>query len=88
MIPRPASRFVLVLALILLAHAATAFARTRFLRGRVSEEARAPTWSPDGHLIAFVDADTCKPVRRWGAGRGFDHANPTWNRTGVYIPAS
>jgi hypothetical protein len=29
-----------------------------------------------------------KPVRPWSAGRGFDHANPTWDRTGVYIPTS
>jgi uncharacterized delta-60 repeat protein len=72
----------------------------RLLRSQVGKEARAPTWSPDGRLIAFVnrtgggyfvafvDARTGKPVRRWSTGRGFDHANPTWDRTGVYIPTS
>jgi uncharacterized delta-60 repeat protein len=72
----------------------------RFLRSQIGEEARAPTWSPDGHLIvfvnrtlggyflAFVDARTGKPVGRWSTGRGFDYANPTWDRTGVYIPSN
>lgn len=69
----------------------------RFLRIAVGAEARAPTFSPDGRLIAFVnrhasylvsfvDARTGKPVGRWIPGVGFGHADPTWDRTGVYIP--
>jgi hypothetical protein len=39
-----------------------------------------------GYFLAFVDARTGKPVGRWSPGPGFDHADPTWDRTGVYIP--
>jgi len=71
----------------------------RFLRVEVGEEARAPTFSPDGRLIAFVnhhshylisfvDARSGKPVGRWAPGVGFNRADPTWDRTGVYIPTS
>ena len=69
----------------------------RFLRVAVGEEARAPTFSPNGRLIAFVnhhgfnlisfvDTGTGKPVGRWLPGVGFAHADPTWDATGTYIP--
>jgi uncharacterized delta-60 repeat protein len=61
-------------------------------------EARAPVWSLDGRLIAFVNktrgsyfidfvnAATGKEVHRWTPGGGFEHADPTWDATGIYIP--
>ena len=59
---------------------------------------RAPTWSPDGRLIAFVnrigesyfvefvDVRSGKPVERWHPEGGFEGADPSWDATGVYIP--
>jgi uncharacterized delta-60 repeat protein len=62
------------------------------------EEARAPVWSLDGRLIAFVNkahgdyfldfvnAATGEEAHRWVPGGGFEHADPAWDATGVYVP--